>query len=79
MIYEDKRRKRALVLEEGFDEEDKATHTFWTEKKVQYNLGLERWTIETDMEADGTIKFINYLEDWEQECISAKIQTSSSS
>ena len=38
---------------------------------MQCNLGLERLAIETDVEADGTIQFINYLEEWEKECISA--------
>jgi hypothetical protein len=42
-------------------------YQIWTKGELDYDLGLEKWGIEIDMNAANTINFLCFIEPWEHE------------
>ena len=69
-IYEEHRRDMAL-LTEGPNE--MPLHRLWAAAKVAYDLGLEKYGIQIDMDADQTVEFKCFKEDWEEDATNGKL------
>ena len=69
-IYEGHRRDMALLTE---DPNEMPLHRLWTAAEVAYDLGLEKYGIQIDMDADQTVEFKCFKEDWEEEAIKGKL------
>lgn len=51
-------------------EEESPLHKMWTKDEVDFDLGLDKFGVEINMEAvDERAIFNNYMEDWEESCI----------
>jgi hypothetical protein len=57
-------------------EEDSPLHKMWTKDEVEFDLGLDKFGVEINMDAeDERASFKNYPEDWEEECIKKKTKS----
>ena len=54
-------------------EEDSPLHKMWTKNEVDFDLGLDKFGVEINMDAeDERAVFKNFMEDWEENCIKNK-------
>lgn len=55
------------------DENDMPLHRLWTASEVAFDLGLAKFGIRIDMEAEDVTKFVCYEEAWEADAIKNKL------
>ena len=66
LIYEGHRREMAQI---STDLNEMPLHKIWTEEESNYDLGLDKWDIHVDMNAEPKVRFNCFVEDWEEEAI----------
>ena len=62
-------RREELAIRNDLDPIDVPLYRQWTDDEVNFDLGLDKRGVEIDTIAVDERRFLNYMEDWEGQCI----------